>query len=307
MERIGGRGGEDGDRVRRQDGETAILHGSKGADTPDDALAGWLAHHAGQALLALRARATGLTPAELRDQGDRLSHLLLTEALARLRPGDAVLSEEGADDRSRLGSPRVWVIDPLDGTREFGEEGRTDWAVHVALVEAGVPVAAAVSLPARGLPLSVSQTEALGWTAIVRSCSAWDAYKSIYGGEVHPRHVAEFLLLNEDFPRSVRFCVDGLNDALRHISGVSEGRFSNDGEKLAGRLVAELQFSTIEEIFENGLHDYLDQTQLKLNAIGEALFNTYIFHAFLPGGDGEARVQQEEQQQQTTSRPGRCG
>ena len=151
MERIGGRGGEDGDRVRRQDGETAILHGSKGADTPDDALAGWLAHHAGQALLALRARATGLTPAELRDQGDRLSHLLLTEALARLRPGDAVLSEEGADDRSRLGSPRVWVIDPLDGTREFGEEGRTDWAVHVALVEAGVPVAAAVSLPARGL------------------------------------------------------------------------------------------------------------------------------------------------------------
>jgi uncharacterized alpha-E superfamily protein len=119
--------------------------------------------------------------------------------------------------------------------------------------------------------------------------------------------VAEFLLLNEDFPRSVRFCVDGLNDALRHISGVSEGRFSNDGEKLAGRLVAELQFSTIEEIFENGLHDYLDQTQLKLNAIGEALFNTYIFHAFLPGGDGEARVQQEEQQQQTAPRPGRRG
>ena len=163
------------------------------------------------------------------------------------------------------------------------------------------------SLPARGLPLSVSQTEALGWTAILRSCSAWDAYKSIYGGEVHPRHVAEFLLLNEDFPRSVRFCVDGLNDALRHISGVSEGRFSNDGEKLAGRLVAELQFSTIEEIFENGLHDYLDQTQLKLNAIGEALFNTYIFHAFPPGGDGEARVQQEEQQQQTAPRPGRFG
>lgn len=163
------------------------------------------------------------------------------------------------------------------------------------------------NLPARGLPQSVSQTEALGWTAIVRSCSAWDAYKSIYGGEVHPRHVAEFLLLNEDFPRSVRFCVDGLNDALRHISGVSEGRFSNDGEKLAGRLVAELQFSTIEEIFENGLHDYLDQIQLKLNAIGEALFNAYICHAFLPGEDGEARVQQEEQQQQTAPWRGRSG
>jgi uncharacterized alpha-E superfamily protein len=154
------------------------------------------------------------------------------------------------------------------------------------------------SLPARGLPQTVSQTEALSWTAIVRSCSAWDAYKSIYGGEVHPRLVAEFLLLNEDFPRSIRFCVDGLNNALRHISGVAEGRFSNDAEKLAGRLLAELQFSTIAEIFDHGLHDHLDQVQAKLNAIGDALFNAYIFHAFQPGDSGEL-VQQEEQQQQT--------
>lgn len=155
------------------------------------------------------------------------------------------------------------------------------------------------SLPARGLPQTISQADVLGWTAIVRSCSAWDAYKSIYGGEVHPRLVAEFLLLNEDFPRSIRFCVDGLNNALRHLSGAAEGRFSNDAEKLAGRLLAELQFSTIEEVFENGLHPYLDRIQLKLNAVGDALFKTYIAHAFQPGGDAEF-VQQEEQQQQTT-------
>jgi uncharacterized alpha-E superfamily protein len=91
--------------------------------------------------------------------------------------------------------------------------------------------------------------------------------------------------------------VDELNDALRHVSGVTEGKFSNDAEKLAGRLVAELQFSTIEEIFENGLHDYLDSTQVKLNAIGDAVFNAYFFHAFAPFGNGEL-VQQEEQQQQ---------
>jgi uncharacterized alpha-E superfamily protein len=157
------------------------------------------------------------------------------------------------------------------------------------------------SLPACGLPQTISQTDALGWTAIVRSCSAWDAYKSIYGGEVHPRQVAEFLLLNEDFPRSIRFCLDELNNALRHVSGVAEARFSNDAEKLAGRLVAELQFSTIEEIFENGLHDYLDKIQVKLNAVGNALFHAYIFHAFQPGGDGEL-VQQEEQQQQSPAR-----
>jgi uncharacterized alpha-E superfamily protein len=153
------------------------------------------------------------------------------------------------------------------------------------------------TLPERGLPVAVSQTDALGWTAIVRSCSAWDAYKSIYGGEVHPRLVAEFLLLNEDFPRSVRFCADALNDALRHISGVANGRYSNDAEKLAGRLVAELQFSTIDEIFDSGLHGFLDRLQAKLNAIGDALFHAYIFHAFMPGSDGEF-VQQEEQQQQ---------
>ncbi len=91
------------------------------------------------------------------------------------------------------------------------------------------------TLPARGVPKTVNQTESLEWAAILRSCSAWDAYKSVYGAEVHPRDVAELLLLNEDFPRSVRFCVDHLNEGLRRISGVSDRRFSNDAEKLAGR------------------------------------------------------------------------
>ena len=74
--------------------------------------------------------------------------LLRTEA-----PGDAILSEEGADDLRRLQHARVWIIDPLDGTREFGEVGRSDWAVHVALCIDGVAVAGAVALPALGLTL----------------------------------------------------------------------------------------------------------------------------------------------------------
>jgi uncharacterized alpha-E superfamily protein len=153
------------------------------------------------------------------------------------------------------------------------------------------------TLPARGLPKSVNQTEALEWSAILRSCSAWDVFKSTYGAEVHPRNVADLLMLNENFPRSIRFCVERLNDALRRISGVSERRFSNEAEKLCGRLAAELQFCTIEEVFEVGLHDYLDQIQVKLNNVGEALFDAYIFQPF--DGDGEAQlVQQEEQQQQ---------
>ena len=159
------------------------------------------------------------------------------------------------------------------------------------------------TLPAKGLPASVSETDALEWSAILRSCSAWDAYKTIHGAEVSPRLVAEFLLLNEDFPRSVRFCVDELNVALRRISGVPEGKFCNDAEKLAGRLLAELQFATIEEIFAAGLHDYLDRLQGKLNDIGAALFNAYIVQNF-ENLEKEIMVQQEEQQQQFRRSPG---
>ncbi len=97
----------------------------------DHALARDLAAQAGARLLELRAQ--GGDPDVLRKAGDRLSHEFLTAALADRRPGDVVLSEEGADNPARLGARRVWIVDPLDGTREFGEPGRTDWAVHVAL------------------------------------------------------------------------------------------------------------------------------------------------------------------------------
>ena len=111
-----------------------------------------LAAAAGQLLLKLRAG--GGDPEALRDDGDRLSHEFLAGELARQRPDDAVLSEEGVDDLARLSADRVWIVDPLDGTREFGEPGRTDWAVHVALWELGELTAGAVALPAQGKVLS---------------------------------------------------------------------------------------------------------------------------------------------------------
>jgi 3'(2'), 5'-bisphosphate nucleotidase len=97
----------------------------------DHALAADLADRAGRLLLELRAK--GGDPTALRNAGDRQSHDFLMAELARARPGDAVLSEEGIDNKSRLTADRVWIVDPLDGTREFGEPGRSDWAVHVAL------------------------------------------------------------------------------------------------------------------------------------------------------------------------------
>jgi 3'(2'), 5'-bisphosphate nucleotidase len=124
----------------------------------DHELARDLAGQAGRRLTRLRAQ--GGDPDVLRKAGDRLSHEFLVAALAGRRPGDVVLSEEGADDPARLGARRVWIVDPLDGTREFGEPGRTDWAVHVALWErrdasdAGDLTAGAVALPAQGQVLS---------------------------------------------------------------------------------------------------------------------------------------------------------
>jgi 3'(2'), 5'-bisphosphate nucleotidase len=121
----------------------------------DDDLARDLAAEAGNRLLALRAGGGG--PDDLRKAGDRQSHEFLAAELARLRPGDAVLSEEGRDDPARLTAGRVWIVDPLDGTREFGEAGRTDWAVHVALWDHGALTAGAVALPARGTVLSTAE------------------------------------------------------------------------------------------------------------------------------------------------------
>lgn len=116
--------------------------------TDDHRLAAWLADSAGQRLLALRGE--GLEGRALKDAGDSAAHELLIRLLAKHRPGDAVLSEEGQDDRARLSAERVWIIDPLDGTREFSEPPRDDWAVHVALWERGSLVAGAVAQPACG-------------------------------------------------------------------------------------------------------------------------------------------------------------
>ncbi|WAX56514.1 3'(2'),5'-bisphosphate nucleotidase CysQ [Jatrophihabitans cynanchi] len=104
--------------------------------TSDARLAATLAEQAGQLLLRLQAD-SGLTGKELGKRGDSESNALLLRELAAQRPDDAVLSEESADSPARLSHDRVWIIDPLDGTREYGLTGRTDWAVHVALWQRG--------------------------------------------------------------------------------------------------------------------------------------------------------------------------
>jgi 3'(2'), 5'-bisphosphate nucleotidase len=133
---------------------------STGASEADHALAAQLATDAGKLLVELRDRVAGrgLPSRAIGREGDAASHAFLMKRLGELRPDDAVLSEEGpvsirADD-ARLRSDRVWIVDPLDGTREFGDIPRTDWAVHVALVIQGRVAAGAVALPARETTLA---------------------------------------------------------------------------------------------------------------------------------------------------------
>lgn len=127
--------------------------------TDDDAeLAVAIASRAGTALVAERAR----PGPDVGGRGDRLAHALILDELRAARPGDTVLSEEAADDRARLDAERVWIVDPLDGTREYREPGTPEWAVHVALWRRGAGlVAGAVALPDRGVTLGTSRPPVL--------------------------------------------------------------------------------------------------------------------------------------------------
>ncbi|HMO64797.1 MAG TPA: alpha-E domain-containing protein [Verrucomicrobiota bacterium] len=149
------------------------------------------------------------------------------------------------------------------------------------------------SLPARGRPGMLNESDALDWVGVLRSCSGLEAYRQAHGAELNPALIAEMLILSDEFPRSVRFCLDRLDRALHSISGTAPPRFCNDVERLSGRLLAELQFGTVDDIFDLGLHEYVDQLQVNFNADGDALFSAYIF---LPFVESDADSQRQQQQ-----------
>lgn len=121
----------------------------------DTDLAAYLAKAAGALVLEMR-ETSGLVAKELGNAGDRTANQFLIRTLAEQRPDDGLLSEESKDTDARLSKSRVWIIDPVDGTREYSE-GRSDWAVHVALAIDGAPVIGAVALPALNLVLRTDQ------------------------------------------------------------------------------------------------------------------------------------------------------
>ena len=165
-----------------------LSDGDNMATQSDAELSRTVAQEAGQLLLKLREDFFRDKPTELidktvsdllRDQADRASHLFIMEKLTSARPHDSILSEEGKDNESRLGAERVWIVDPLDGTWEYGQN-RPDFAVHIALWDSGEQQLSAgtVDLPAQGLTRSVldsvnqvAETESDGIIRVVASRS----------------------------------------------------------------------------------------------------------------------------------------
>ncbi len=155
-----------------------------------------------------------------------------------------------------------------------------------------------------GFESATQQT--LHWSAILRSCGAMGAFRTGQR-EITAESVVDFLIFSKDFPRSVRYCIEKVDISLHRISGTPRGAFSNEAEREAGRLLAELDFGSTKDVFGKGLHDYLDALQGRFNTIGGEIFETYVLMperiqlkpvAPAPSLSMAAAWQLEQQQQQ---------
>jgi len=137
--------------------------------------------------------------------------------------------------------------------------------------------------------------DSVQWAAILRCCSAFESYQDKYRFDIRPWQVAEFLIFAETFPRSIRFCLRTFDVALRRLSGSAPGHFNNEAEKLSGRLLSDINYSTIDDIYRIGLHEYLDRLQLDLNEISAQFVSAYNS---VPAGDIEKEIEIQQQQMQ---------
>jgi uncharacterized alpha-E superfamily protein len=113
------------------------------------------------------------------------------------------------------------------------------------------------------------------WGALLRSASAFEMYRKQYG-RITPRHIAHFLLLDRNFPRAVHYSLAAAMKSLNEISGGQSDSYSNKAQQTLGRLLAEFQYASLEEIFDYGLHEYLDVTQTRINQVGEAIYEVFF-------------------------------
>ena len=144
----------------------------------------------------------------------------------------------------------------------------------------------------------------LHWTAILRSCGAIGAFRAEQR-EINASSVLDFLVFSRTFPRSVRYCIERVDNSLHRISGTPRGSFSNQSERVAGKLLAALNFGSTTNILDTGLHQYLDELQSRFNEVGGEIFETYVlmperiqFRAEVKPSMSAWQLEQQQQQQQ---------
>lgn len=117
--------------------------------------------------------------------------------------------------------------------------------------------------------------DSIQWSALLKSASAFEMYRKRHG-RITPHEVADFLILDTEFPRSLRFCLRGAEESLQAITGTSPITFRNQAERRLGQLRSELDYAQISDIVEHGLHEFIDSFQIKLNQVGEAIQTTFF-------------------------------
>jgi len=113
------------------------------------------------------------------------------------------------------------------------------------------------------------------WAAVLRSASAFEMYRKCHG-RISPKGIVQFLLLNAEFPRAIRFCLSRARDSFYAISGTPSGTFRNNAEKLLGQLCSDLAYARVDDIVNQGLHEYLDDLQTRMNRVGTGMFETFF-------------------------------
>lgn len=121
-----------------------------------------------------------------------------------------------------------------------------------------------------GTPLDEIQ-----WAAVLRSASAFEMYRKRHG-RIAPSAIVEFLLLDAEFPRAVRYCLNSGRDSLHALSGTPLGTYKNSAEKLLGQLCSDLAYTTVDEVIQRGMHESLDNLQTRMNGVAQGIFETFF-------------------------------
>ena len=146
-----------------------------------------------------------------------------------------------------------------------------------------------------------SADEVVQWVSVLRSCTALEAYHRVYVGDVVPRNVISFLVLSRSFPRSILFCLNQLQLALHSISGCDLHHYSNEAERTCGRIISQIVYSSVDDIINEGLHEFLARVERAANKIALEMGHHYMFFPIVNPAEEDSEETASSQSQTTTA------